>query len=367
MPNTVIHVFLGTKAQLIKMAPVMRELQDRNIEYNFVFSGQHQETIEDIRLNFGIKEPDCTLHTNSDVNSIPKMFTWMFKVIIKTVFNHRKIWKGDKQGIVLNHGDTFSTLLGSILAKMSGHKNAHIESGLRSFNFLHPFPEEITRLLVFRLTDVFFAPGEWALGNLSKFKGIKIDTKVNTLTDSLRRFESMGSHHPGDIPQEEFAIASIHRFENLSSKNTLTIVVNTIEEIAKDIKVLFILHSPTLRKLRKYGLLKRLETNRNIELRQRYDYFRFINLVKKSEYVVTDGGSNQEECSYLGKPCLILRNATERQEGIGENAILSQFDNERITQFTANYKDYRKKPGQSAASPSAIIVNQISEYSNIEN
>ena len=129
-----IHIFLGTKAQLIKMAPIMRELQDRNIEYNFIFSGQHQNTINDLRNNFGVKEPDVILHSGKDINSIPAMLLWMIKIIYRSLIDRKRIWREDRDGIVLNHGDTFSTLLGTILGKLSGLSCGHIESGLRSYN-----------------------------------------------------------------------------------------------------------------------------------------------------------------------------------------------------------------------------------------
>lgn len=163
-----IHIFVGTKAQLIKMAPIMVELQNRNIEYNFVFSGQHQETINDLRDDFGIREPDITLHLGKDITSIGSMFIWAMKLCWLGVTQRKRIWQGDKNGVVLNHGDTFSTLIGSLLARIAGLKSAHVESGLRSFNLFHPFPEEITRLLVFKLSNILFAPGEWALENLRK-------------------------------------------------------------------------------------------------------------------------------------------------------------------------------------------------------
>ena len=85
-----IHVFIGTKAQLIKMVPIMRDLQRRNIEYNFIFSGQHQETIHDLRENFGIKDPDIILHNGRDITGIIQMSMWMLKILCKTLFSKKK-------------------------------------------------------------------------------------------------------------------------------------------------------------------------------------------------------------------------------------------------------------------------------------
>ena len=128
-----IHVFIGTKAQLIKMAPVMVELQHRGIPYNFIFSGQHQATVQNIRDEFGVKEPDVTLYEGRDITGILQMLVWSIRILFYSLRNRQAVWQGDKNGVVLNHGDTFSTLLGSLLARVSGQRSAHVESGLRSF------------------------------------------------------------------------------------------------------------------------------------------------------------------------------------------------------------------------------------------
>ncbi len=359
-----IHVFIGTKAQLIKMAPIMRALQDKKIDYNFVFSGQHQETINDLRANFNLKEPDIILYKGEDITSIFKMFIWSIKLVWFTLRHKKKVWKGDTTGIVLNHGDTFSTLLGSLLAKMSGLKNAHIESGLRSFNLFHPFPEELTRLIVFQCTDYFFCPGDWAEQNVKKYKGIKVNTEANTLYDALQLIKNSEAPATLNIPSTEYSIVSLHRFENLYKTQHLFKMVELLEEIAKIIPLLFILHKPTKNKLIKTGLLERLQQNQNIETRPRYDYQNFISLVNKAKFVVTDGGSNQEECYYLGKPCLLFRFATERQEGIGSNTVLSKFDSDIIMEFVQNYKKYEQQEMQFLFTPSERIIETLMPFTD---
>lgn len=354
-----IHIFLGTKAQLIKMAPIMKELQDRSVEYNFIFSGQHQETIQDIRSNFGIKDPDYILHKGKDINSVIKMFYWMLKIIITTLFRRKAIWRNDKHGIVLNHGDTFSTLLGSVLSKLCGLKNAHIESGLRSFNLLHPFPEEITRLIVFKLSDYYFCPNQWSIDNLKKYNGVKINTHVNTLYDSLQTILKLPPPSKLDIPTEKFAIVSLHRFENLYKKETLKEIVIEIQKISKNIKLLFIMHNPTKKKLKHFGLYESLKNTQEVELRPRYDYKNFITLVNGAEFVISDGGSNQEECYYMGKPCLLFRNATERNEGLNENIVLSKFDSHIIQEFVSHYKEYQRPALHIKHTPSSLIVDTL--------
>ena len=125
--------------------------------FQALFSGQHRATVDNIREEFGLKDPDITLYKGRDITGIFQMMFWALRIVLFAIWSRDKIWQGDKRGLVLNHGDTFSTLLGSMLARISGQRSAHIESGLRSFDLLHPFPEELTRILTFNLTNVYFA------------------------------------------------------------------------------------------------------------------------------------------------------------------------------------------------------------------
>ncbi len=356
-----IHVFIGTKAQLIKMAPVMVELQHRGIPYNFIFSGQHQATVQNIRDEFGVKEPDITLYTGRDITGILQMLIWSIRILSYSLRNRQAVWQGDRNGVVLNHGDTFSTLLGSLLARLSGQRSAHVESGLRSFKLLHPFPEEVTRILTFWLSNIYFAPGQWALSNLQKYSGVKVDTVHNTLLDALRIGEAAVEESAVDIPGSRFAVVSIHRFENIFSRSRLEAIVELLVRTSNDIPLLFILHKPTEQKLQAFNLRERLDECPAIELRPRYTYFQFIKLIKHAELVITDGGSNQEECHYMGKPCIIMRSATERQEGIGHNAVLSDYDYAKISAVVQDPAAYRKAAGQLDISPSKIIVDTLVE------
>lgn len=359
-----IHIFLGTKAQLIKMAPIMRQLQKRNIEYNFVFSGQHQATINDIQSEFGIKKPDYVLYRGPDITGIFQMLIWSLKVLSHTLRHKEKVWKGDQQGIVLNHGDTFSTLLGALTARISGLKSAHVESGLRSFNIFHPFPEEVTRRAVFQLSSIFYAPGDWAIENLKSYSGEKINTHQNTLRDALSLAQSQIESCSVQIPQQSYGIISIHRFENLFFESRLKKIISIIDHLSQKSHLLFILHKPTEKKLKQYGLLEKLADNPNIELRPRYSYFEFIKLVKQSRFVITDGGSNQEECFYLGKPCLIMRKATERQEGIGLNAVISSYDKDVCEEFIDGLQSRTIPENVIPTSPTDIIIDHLALSTN---
>lgn len=362
-----IHVFIGTKAQLIKMAPIMVELQDRGIPYNFIFSGQHKATVSNIRREFGIKDPDVTLYRGKDITSVMQMLIWGLRIVFKAIKNRKTIWQGDSRGIVLNHGDTFTTLLGSVLAKLCGHRSAHVESGLRSFKLFHPFPEEAIRVLTFRLSDIYYAPGEWATSNLEKCKGLKINTKHNTLLDSLRISDNNVKEAIVEIPNYEFALVSIHRFENIFSRKQLKKIVELIVIASQKMPLLFILHKPTEQKLAQFGLMSTLESAPNIELRPRYSYFQFVKLTRKATFVITDGGSNQEECHYMGKPCLIMRAATERREGLGENAVICNYDRDILDSFLDRTFTAGPTVQSNNCSPTKIIVDSLIELDGGQN
>jgi UDP-N-acetylglucosamine 2-epimerase (non-hydrolysing) len=339
------------------MAPVMRALRDAELPYRFISTGQHRETMDDLLSNFGVKGPDYRLYAGKDITSIPAMAVWGACILWRTLWRRREIFGQERRGIVLVHGDTFSTLVGAIMGRLAGLQVGHVEAGLRSFNLGNPFPEEIVRLLTFRLAGYLFCPGPWAVANLAAISGQKIDTGGNTLLDALRLAVSTSESVPVDLPERLFAVVTLHRFENIYSRPAIERVVNLVERIARHRYLLFILHKPTELKLREFGLYDRLATSGNVEFRQRYDYFRFVRLILAADFVVSDGGSNQEECFYLGKPVLLLRKATERQEGLGENCVLSGYDPEIVDHFVENVDRFRRPAVEFRASPSQAIVD----------
>ncbi|MBU0976874.1 MAG: UDP-N-acetylglucosamine 2-epimerase (non-hydrolyzing) [Nanoarchaeota archaeon] len=354
-----IHIVLGTKAQLIKMAPIMAEMKKQGIEYNYIFTGQHQETMDKLLKNFDLKKPDVTLYNGKDITGVGQMGLWSLRILFKTLTKKKAIFKGDKNGIVLVHGDTFSTLLGALMGRFAGLKVGHVESGLRSFNLFNPFPEELTRVLTFRLSSHYYCAGKWALGNVKKHRGKKINTVENTLLDSLKLAVENQKKIKVDIPKEKYGVVTVHRYENIFNRKQFEKIIQIIEETSKKIKLLFILHPPTRKRLEEFGFMERLKKNKGIELRPRYDYFEFVKLISKAEFVFSDGGSNQEECYYLGKPCLLLRNETERKEGLGKNVVLSKFNEKAITDFVKNYRKCKFPMVKNKMSPSEMIVKSV--------
>jgi len=354
-----IHIVIGTKAQLVKMAPIMRELEHRSIRYRYLSTGQHKDTIEDLLANFQLSPAEIRLYEGDDTVSVKSTIFWFLRLLFLAFFKRKSVFGDDvkKSDVVLVHGDTLSTLVGAVMGRVAGLKVGHVESGLRSFRLFHPFPEEITRVLVFRLSHYFFCPDNIAIENLKKVKGVKVNTLGNTLYDSLSLALDSEKQQEQAARRKNYAIVTLHRYENFNNASSAARVVELIEMAATRIKLIFVMHKPTVRALNKYHLYARIKENENIELVPRMDYFSFISLVGKAEFLISDGGSNQEECFYLGKPVLLLRDASERQEGIGENCVISHYDREIVKKFLISYESLSRDKRVMSSSPSSNVVD----------
>jgi UDP-N-acetylglucosamine 2-epimerase len=362
-----IHIFIGTKAQLIKMAPVIQELDRRAIRYNLIDGGQHAALVSELIGQFGLRRPDISLgKEETNVDSITKALNWTGTHLSSALLDaggvREKVFRG-QNGICLIHGDTLTTLLSLIMAKRCGLKVAHVEAGLRSFHLLDPFPEEIIRLIAMRYSDLLFAPSDWAFDNLSRMNyGPKtVHAGGNTIIDTLRYARTKaGAERPLPGP---YAVVTIHRVETIFSRARMERVALLIERMARDRKVLFVLHEPTRQRLTRYGFLERLKNVPGVEMRELQPYLAFVNLLARADFIVTDGGSIQEESHYLNVPCLIMRAKTERMEGLGKNAHLAGFNEERINRFFEMLPDLRRKnPDAQDSHPSGIIVDHVAAY-----
>jgi UDP-N-acetylglucosamine 2-epimerase (non-hydrolysing) len=291
------------------------------------------------------------------------MGKWVFKMFA-ALPRSRKILGGytGKKHIVLTHGDTFTTWFAALFAKLTRTKVMHVESGLRSFNLFKPFPEEINRLITFRLSDYYACPGDWAVDNLKKFKGIKINTHDNTQVDTIRFGLEHAESADFKLPTKKYVVVSLHRYENIFKQERFGLIVEELEKIAEEFLLLMVQHPATFIQLDKFGLRKRLEANKNIQLLPRLEYLPFVKAIKHSEFVVTDGGGNQEELFHMGKPTLIFRNETERQEGLGTTAVISKLDPVIISDFMKHYKQHQHQPTSSKNSPSKIIVDNLEKF-----
>jgi UDP-N-acetylglucosamine 2-epimerase (non-hydrolysing) len=357
----VIHIAIGTKAQFIKMAPIMRLLQEKNIPFNFIDLGQHSLITADLRGEFGIKEPDVFLSRGANISHLSQGLSWMLKIFwrgLSSKWARENVFQG-KEGVCLIHGDTVSTLLALYLAKRARVKTAHIEGGLRSFHFWEPFPEEMLRIWVMRLSDMIFAPSAWALENLKKMGLEKKSVLISANTSLESTLYSLGKKADTGLPLDKYCLVTVHRMENIFSRERMEGLLRIMARISGRIGVVFVQHQPTLNQLDKLGLQKKLSGIKNIHYFKILSHGHFISLLNGCDFVVTDGGSIQEEAYYLDKPCLLLRRFTERPEGLGENVVISGFSDAKIDDFLVDYKKFKRKNALALRKPSQEILDRL--------
>ena len=365
-----ISVFLGTKAQLIKMAPVMVEFDRRDWHYRILDTGQHTGLIADILREFDVREPDVLLYENQGrgISTLTGGCRWLASLstryLPRASYIKRHLF-GGTSGISLVHGDTMSTLIATLIAKRGGQKVAHIEAGLRSWKYVDPFPEEIVRVAVMRMADYLFAPSTDAMANLHRMSLstraflLPNNTALDTVAHDLRR-------SPRALPQlpESYSLATVHRLETIYRKPMMRKIVDILLAAHRRHPLVFVQHPATMHRLHAFDLERVLSAAGVIQI-PLLDHVSFLHLLYGASFVLTDGGSVQEEASYLGTPCLVLRRTVERSEGFGENVVLSRMNDRTISDFLQNFSRWRR-PSQidTAFSPSAAIADYLIDIRN---
>jgi UDP-N-acetylglucosamine 2-epimerase (non-hydrolysing) len=356
-----ILVVFGTTGELIKLAPVLLLLEERGHGYLLATTGQQVQQIPSFLEQFGLRQPDVWLARGAKgrdlcVNSdIPGWLATVTRSYARERGRLRRTLRtAAGRPLVLVHGDTMTTVLGSMLGRSLRAAVAHIEAGLRSFDLRHPFPEELNRKLATVFARIHYAPGEWAASNLRR--GDVVDTGSNTIRDSL---ELVGEAEPSlPLPQQPYGIVSLHRFELLNSRKLLTETLEVLAKAAQRTPLLFVDHSVTSAAVERFGL-ERLFDGAAFRRIPRLPFFDFVRVERRSRFVVTDSGGSQEESYYLDLPCLVHRVKTERHEGLGENAVLSGLRSDVLRDFLDDPGRFRRRTPLPAASPSRVIVDDL--------
>jgi len=362
----VIVVVFGTTGELIKLAPVLLRLDERGHPYLLATTGQQVQQIPSFLEQFGLRQPDLwlargaggrDLRTNGDIPG------WAATVLRSFARRRRRLRRelldGSGKPLVLVHGDTMTTVLGSAMGRTLWVPVAHIEAGLRSFDLRHPFPEELNRRLASRLARIHYAPGRWAASNLQGPD--VVDTGSNTIWDSLALVGEDGSL-PEWVPDRPFGSVSLHRFELLNNRQALSETLEVLAESARRTPLVFVDHSVTHAAVERFGLNGFFDGTTFIRV-PRLPFFDFVRVERRSAFVVTDSGGSQEECFYLDVPCLVHRALTERDEGLGENAVLSRMRADVLRAFLEAPERHRRTSHLPDASPSDVIVSDLERRS----
>lgn len=348
------------------MAPILCEMERRCLTFRLILTGQHKETIAQLLEEFGIQTSPSILHHGKEISGILQMGAWFIRCLWRCLSQAKTLFESSTQtdNVILVHGDTVSTLLGAVIGKVLGFKVVHIEAGLRSNNLLHPFPEELTRLLVFRISNISFCPGEWAYNNMANYRTERVNTQHNTLFDALTIALQKASNIKLNPILENYGVVSIHRFENIFNISRLTNIIELIEKAAESYPLIFVLHPATKKKLIEFHLMQRVEENPKITIKNRMGYVGFIHLIKNSVFVISDGGGNQEELSYLGIPTLLMRKATERQEGLDHLTMLCCYEEHKLILFLSKLPSAHPQLHFPLLSPTKIIVDYLANFAS---
>jgi len=356
-----IHVIWGTKAEAIKVAPVLRELDRRGVSYRLVETGQHGAYLPVLRERLGIRDPDVRLGGDADADTLPAAVRWALG-LAGLLLSRRRLRSrvfGGRDGICLVHGDTPSTLLATLMARRAGLPVAHLESGLRSGSFMHPFPEELIRVMVMRRADVCFAPDASSGDNLRSM-GLKariVETSGNTGLEALR--DALIDVEPASGP----VVATMHRVENLHRSERFNGFLSLLGRLAdRGLAVTFVVHPPTDGVLSRGGGRPTVEAL-GVATSDLVPYDEFVTMLAAAPLVITDGGSIQEECARLGVPTVLWRDRTERPDGVGESVLVSRYDDDLVEGFLADPEAWRRPLRLGDERPAAEVVDVLVEMS----
>jgi UDP-N-acetylglucosamine 2-epimerase (non-hydrolysing) len=328
---------IGTRAQLVKVAPVLRAAVDVGLPHVVWFTGQHRESVDDLIADFDLRSEFVMPGNHQERSSVRTLLGWLPKMFLDCYrFIDRQRQDSKTNPLVIVHGDTLSTLIGAIAGRMAKAEVVHLESGLSSGALFDPFPEELLRRLTFRCTRYALCPNPQAAERMRRFHGCTVvDTGENTLLDSVR-FALSSSAERGAPSAIGYYIASIHRFQNIYRPARLSAIVADVVALSSIAPVYFVLHPATERKLVDTGLRSVLERASAVKLIPRMPYTDFLALLANALGVVSDGGSNQEELSYLGVPTVLYRDRTERPDGVGRNIVFEKDLSNPLAEFAAS-------------------------------
>jgi UDP-N-acetylglucosamine 2-epimerase (non-hydrolysing) len=318
--GTVVHV-VGARPNFVKMAPVIAALEDRaDVEQRIVHTGQHYDARMSAEMlsDLEFPEPDIFLGVGSGPHGAQTA---------RALEAFERVLLDERPDLVCVGGDVNSSLAVALAAAKLRIPIAHVEAGLRSFDWT--MPEEINRVLTDRLSEILFTHSPEAATNLAA-EGID-ETRVrfvgNTMIDSLRRFEARAQERRpwAAFPLErgEYVLVTLHRPSNVDEGEQLRRVVTALMRLGETVPVLFPVHPRTTERLRAEGLLSGLE-QAGVRCLEPLGYLDFLGLEIGAGAIVTDSGGVQEEASALGVPCFTLRPNTERPITItqGTNTLL---------------------------------------------
>ncbi|HSU80171.1 MAG TPA: UDP-N-acetylglucosamine 2-epimerase (non-hydrolyzing) [Candidatus Angelobacter sp.] len=308
-----VMTIFGTRPEAVKMAPVVLELQKHpdRIETIVTVTAQHREMLDQVLGVFDITP-------NYDLEIMQQGQT-LFDITTKALTGLDGVMKEAKPDLVLVHGDTTTTFVASLAAFYNQIPVGHVEAGLRTYNKYSPYPEEMNRQLTGVMADLHFAPTEWAAANLKKEN--KPDNTIfitgNTAVDALKTTVKESYIHPileKLSPDQRLILVTAHRRENIGEpmRQMFRAIRRVVDENPEVVAIYPVHPNPLVRQLAEEGL----GDHDRIHLIPPLELLDFHNVMSRATLILTDSGGIQEEAPYFGVPILVLRDTTERPEGV---------------------------------------------------
>jgi len=343
-------LIFGTRPEAIKMAPVIARMKREKLKTVVCVTAQHREMLDQVLKIFRIQ---CDYDLN-----VMRPSQDLFSLSAATLTGLKRILAKERPDMVLVQGDTTTAFIGGLAAFYLKIPVGHVEAGLRTHNKYSPFPEEINRRLLSTIADIHFAPTEWARSNLLK-EGVaasKIFVTGNTVVDALleiqQRQKTKSAHEawnryffkswniviPEKITDKKIILVTGHRRENFGkSFRDICFALKKIALSRKDAVIVYPVHLNPNVQQPVNSILSGIEA---IRLIRPLDYEPFIYLMGRAHLILTDSGGIQEEAPSLGKPVLVMRDTTERPEGIEAGVVkLVGSDKERIVRAAMKLMD----------------------------
>lgn len=343
----VLSVF-GTRPEAIKMAPVVKELESRDGVKSIVcVTAQHRDMLDQVLEIFKIK-PDYDLNIMKPGQTLTHITAEVLKGIEEVIIK-------EKPDLVLVHGDTTTAMAAALAAFYQQVEVGHVEAGLRTYDKYSPFPEEMNRQIIDRIADYLFAPTEISKTNIGDKlnKDQRIFITGNTAIDALKTTVSKDYSSP-DLEWAEgsrLILVTAHRRENLGEpmRHIFKAIRRIVDEYL-DVKVIYPVHlNPKVQEVAK----EVLGSNDRIRLIEPLDVLDFHNYMERAYFIMSDSGGVQEEAPSLGKPVLVLRDTTERPEGIEAGTLrLVGTDAENVYDAAKELLDNK------------VVYNKMSEAKN---
>lgn len=313
----------GARPNFMKLAPLAHCMRERDdVRHLLVHTGQHydQNMSESFFRDLDMPEPDVNLEVGS--LSHAAQTARIMERIEPVMLEHRPHW-------VVVVGDVNSTMAATLVAVKLGFKVAHVEAGLRSFD--RDMPEEINRLVTDALADLLLTHSPEADENLvregvAREKIVRVgNIMIDSLIKNLPRIDGAGACERIGVEPGGFCYVTLHRPSNVDDKNTLEKIVDELLALADKLPVVFPVHPRTRARLQDSGLLEKMEKGRGMKIMEPLGYHQSMCLTRNARLVLTDSGGIQEETTFLGVPCLTLRENTERPVTVsqGTNRLTS--------------------------------------------